>query len=150
MSDTSLLKDQLEMVLANGTPFSGSYHHKASVIPFSGVVDAYPYNPSGVIPGDLRLRVRITDVPGVLYFVGADTVVESSSGTAYNVISIIGEFAGYGACLQLRLVPTVDQGLLPPNSAGAYGVAGSMAFDSSYIYICVASNTWKRAALSSW
>lgn len=150
MSDTSLLKDQLEMVLANGAPFNGIYHHKASVIPFVGVVDAYPYKPSGVNPGDLRVRVRVVDVPGVLYFVGADTVVEASSGTAYHVISIIGEFAGYGACLQLRLVSTVDQGLLPPNSSGAYGVAGSITWDANYFYVCVAANTWKRVGLTTW
>ncbi len=27
---------------------------------------------------------------------------------------------------------------------------GEMAWDSSYIYVCVADNTWKRSALSSW
>lgn len=37
-----------------------------------------------------------------------------------------------------------------PGSAGATGAAGQMAYDSDYIYVCIATNTWKRAALSTW
>lgn len=33
-------------------------------------------------------------------------------------------------------------------SSTAPGVAGQLAWDASYIYICVADNTWKRVALS--
>ena len=37
-----------------------------------------------------------------------------------------------------------------PASAGASGVAGSIVWDASYIYVCTATNTWKRAAISTW
>lgn len=37
-----------------------------------------------------------------------------------------------------------------PASAGATGVKGDIAFDSSYIYICTATNTWKRVAIATW
>lgn len=37
-----------------------------------------------------------------------------------------------------------------PSTAADTGVAGTVAWDSNYIYICTATNTWKRAALSSW
>lgn len=37
-----------------------------------------------------------------------------------------------------------------PGSAGATGTQGDIAYDSSYVYICVANNTWKRAALTTW
>jgi len=37
-----------------------------------------------------------------------------------------------------------------PASAGATGVTGSIAYDSSFIYVCVATNTWVRAALATW
>jgi len=33
-------------------------------------------------------------------------------------------------------------------AANATGVAGQIAWDSNYIYICVATNTWKRSALT--
>lgn len=37
-----------------------------------------------------------------------------------------------------------------PASASAAGTTGEIAWDSSYIYVCIATNTWKRAALSTW
>lgn len=37
-----------------------------------------------------------------------------------------------------------------PASASATGVAGTICADANYIYICTATNTWKRAALSTW
>lgn len=37
-----------------------------------------------------------------------------------------------------------------PASASATGVAGQIAYDADYLYICVATNTWKRVALSTW
>lgn len=37
-----------------------------------------------------------------------------------------------------------------PASASATGTAGSLAWDGSYIYVCTATNTWKRVAISTW
>ena len=37
-----------------------------------------------------------------------------------------------------------------PASAAATGVLGEIRIDASYIYVCTATNTWKRAALTTW
>lgn len=37
-----------------------------------------------------------------------------------------------------------------PAAATDPGVAGDIRFDSGYVYVCVAADTWKRAALSTW
>jgi hypothetical protein len=37
-----------------------------------------------------------------------------------------------------------------PVSAGADGVIGSIAYDSTHFYVCVATNTWVRATLATW
>ena len=37
-----------------------------------------------------------------------------------------------------------------PASASATGTAGDIRYDSNYVYICVATDTWKRAALATW
>lgn len=37
-----------------------------------------------------------------------------------------------------------------PASASAQGTAGQIAWDSGFIYVCVATNTWKRTALTTW
>ena len=44
-----------------------------------------------------------------------------------------------------------DTVLVPaPASAGAAGNAGDIAADGSYIYVCVAQNTWLRASIATW
>lgn len=37
-----------------------------------------------------------------------------------------------------------------PASASAAGVAGQIVWDASYIYVCIAANTWKRVAIATW
>jgi hypothetical protein len=37
-----------------------------------------------------------------------------------------------------------------PASAGAPGTKGDICWDTSYIYVCVATDTWKRTAISTW
>jgi len=37
-----------------------------------------------------------------------------------------------------------------PSSASDTGTTGEIAWDSSYIYICIATNTWQRAAHATW
>jgi len=37
-----------------------------------------------------------------------------------------------------------------PASAGATGTAGDICWDASYIYVCTATDTWKRTAIANW
>ena len=37
-----------------------------------------------------------------------------------------------------------------PSSATDFGFPGEIRWDANYIYVCVATDTWKRVALSSW
>jgi hypothetical protein len=37
-----------------------------------------------------------------------------------------------------------------PAGATSTGTSGDIAWDNNYIYICVATNTWKRAPIASW
>ena len=37
-----------------------------------------------------------------------------------------------------------------PSSATDTGVPGDIRYDSSYVYICISNNTWKRASLTTW
>ncbi len=48
-----------------------------------------------------------------------------------------------GDVLRLRTSKT-------PASASSDGRPGDICWDSSYVYVCVGSNTWKRAALTTW
>ena len=37
-----------------------------------------------------------------------------------------------------------------PANSSATGVTGTIVWDSNYIYVCVATNTWKRVAIATW
>lgn len=37
-----------------------------------------------------------------------------------------------------------------PASASATGTAGQISWDANYIYVCTATNTWKRVAIATW
>jgi len=37
-----------------------------------------------------------------------------------------------------------------PASATATGTTGEIQWDANYIYVCIATNTWKRVAISTW
>jgi len=37
-----------------------------------------------------------------------------------------------------------------PASATAAGNAGDICWDASYVYVCVATNTWKRSSIATW
>ena len=46
--------------------------------------------------------------------------------------------------------PTLRIGVGAPSSSTDTGTAGQIKYDAFYIYVCIATNTWKRASLSSW
>jgi hypothetical protein len=71
-----------------------------------------------------------------LYHDGTKKIETSSTGAKVYGEALVG---------QVRVEsPTV------PSAADSTGSAGSIAWDSDYIYVCVATNTWKRVALSTW
>jgi hypothetical protein len=43
-----------------------------------------------------------------------------------------------------------DFGTTAPVNANDAGTPGEIRYDANYIYVCVAANTWKRSALSTW
>ncbi len=40
--------------------------------------------------------------------------------------------------------------LITPASAAATGKAGSIVWDTGFIYVCTATNTWKKVAIATW
>ena len=37
----------------------------------------------------------------------------------------------------------------PPSSSSSTGTPGQLAFDTNYLYVCVAVNTWRRVAVGT-
>ena len=54
------------------------------------------------------------------------------------------------AKLDINSDKIIIQNSKTPSSASDTGTTGSIAWDSSYIYICTATDTWKRTAIATW
>ena len=70
----------------------------------------------------------------------------SASGTGVTVNSDLDATAPLdvvGDTVRVRTART-------PASATDTGNAGEICWDTNYVYVCVATNTWKRTALSTW
>ena len=76
---------------------------------------------------------------------GTGTIDLSLVRDAANVVKVTNGSSGDGTIsAQHRLVGTA------PATASSTGTAGDIRYDASYIYVCTATNTWKRAAISTW
>jgi len=50
----------------------------------------------------------------------------------------------------LRVDGAIIKALETPASAAAQGTVGQVVWDNGYIYICTATNTWKRVEIATW
>jgi hypothetical protein len=71
--------------------------------------------------------------------IGADAI---SLGANTTVI-------GNSSTTQAKIFGQVAVGGSTPSGPTATGVAGTITWDAGYIYVCTATNTWKRVAISS-
>jgi len=55
-----------------------------------------------------------------------------------------------GARVRQLFVKTPIISTSTPASASATGTEGTIVWDTSYIYVCTATNTWKRVAIATW
>ena len=78
-----------------------------------------------------------------------DTVVfsDANSISASGTISTAGNIVAFGTVAASFLA--TDAGNAPASASSA-GTTGSIVADANYIYVCTATDTWKRAALATW
>ena len=110
--------------------------------------------------GTLREGLRVDGaVPEVVVNQGSDSLVdfrvESDNNTHMLFVDGTNDKVGIntdtpgatldinGSAIRLRTSDT-------PASATALGMAGEIRWDANYIYICIATDTWRRIAHSTW
>ncbi|HJP96673.1 MAG TPA: hypothetical protein VJ843_04880 [Candidatus Saccharimonadales bacterium] len=69
-----------------------------------------------------------------------------TSGSTDNAPTTVATFDTNGATLTRLFVTTPSI----PATAASTGTVGEIAWDSTYLYVCTAANTWKRTTLTSW
>lgn len=105
-------------------------------------------------------QVICTDTYGEDYAIQTSTeadptfrsILEWGRGRNYVNIKLgaipatVAEFTPTG----LKITGDIAVSTKTPASATAAGVAGTITWDADYIYICTATNTWKRTAITTW
>lgn len=97
---------------------------------------------------------------------GGNLILAASGGNYSDVVIGIGSFfanaevarfhgnTSTNGTLNVGVTTTVPTLIVStgtaPSTASSAGTKGQIAYDTSYVYVCVATNTWKRAALTTW
>lgn len=50
----------------------------------------------------------------------------------------------------LEVDGTVTVATSTPSSSSAAGTVGTITWDATYVYVCTATNTWKRVEIATW
>ena len=85
----------------------------------------------------------------------AETVLQVSNHTT-NLLTVLGSGnVGIGTTTPTEALDVNSDAIRirtaqTPGSASATGTAGMICWDSSYVYVCTATNTWKRVAIATW
>ncbi len=137
---------------------------------YNSTTNAVEFYQNGVWGGptaSLSGTIVITDGGGITldgvgpHIIGALDDLEISSGTNLSLISLgVMSLASVGPIdidsgtgsnpITIKSGPLILETSLPPATASSTGVRGTIAWDADYVYVCTATNTWKRSALTTW
>jgi len=89
------------------------------------------------------------DFPKVTYsIVDSNNIILHYSTAPGNYDRYVTVYAGVGGKREIPSFDDISVDVPPtPSSPGKYG---DMAWDEQYIYVCIATDTWKRSALTTW
>lgn len=95
-----------------------------------------------------------TDVRTGVFFPAIGTMAVSVAGVERLRVSPEGRF-GFGTTTPTGVLDVVDNKLRvrtpqTPANATAAGNEGEIAWDANFVYVCTATNAWRRAALATW
>ena len=102
------------------------------------VTGAVTGNVTGNLTGNVTGTATLTTVAVTAGNIDGTTIGGTTPGA--------GTFTALGTTGDHVLVQTSQT----PASAGASGTTGEIAWDANYIYVCVATNSWKRVLISTW
>jgi hypothetical protein len=111
------------------------------------------------VNGDVTITDKIIhggDTNTAIRFPAADTVSVETAGSERARIDSSGRLLvgtssdSGGALLQVNGDRVRIATAKTPASASDTGTTGEICWDANYVYVCTATNTWKRSAISTW
>lgn len=92
--------------------------------------------------GGVVLQYGSSSTVGLLLDSSGDVVIGTDPGGS-ELLRVGGGIDSNSNKIRVRTAKT-------PSSATDTGNAGEVCWDANYIYVCTATNTWKRSAIASW
>jgi hypothetical protein len=83
------------------------------------------------------MRIRVPSSAKTAYEVWSEGIVRFLDTTLNSLYSRVDK-------LEERITART------PATATAEGIPGQVCWDANFVYVCVAKNTWKRAAIVTW
>ena len=80
----------------------------------------------------------------------ADTLAEIRALIMLRAPIASPTFTGTVGGVTAAMVGAIPTFVGVPATAGAAGVAGTMAYASGTLYVCVATNTWEKVTIATW
>lgn len=107
------------------------------------------YNTGGIYFG----KYQDNDRGSIIYIGYSNSMTFSTNGTVKMTITSAGR-VGLGTTAPTSLLDVNSSSIrirstLTPSSGGS-GNKGQICYDANYLYVCIATNTWRRVALSTY
>jgi predicted amino acid-binding ACT domain protein len=109
--------------------------------------------------GNLQILLTGTYLYGTLGWLGSGNVYITETGTTSATLSNVGVTTGniVTPAGNLSIAGNVSitgnlivSNVYVPTANNSIGTKGQISYDSSYVYVCIATNNWRRANLAIW
>jgi hypothetical protein len=129
------LRDKLNGIEANANNYSHPSGDGNLHVPATGTTNNTKVLKAGATSGSLSWdQVAWTEITG-----------KPSTFPASTHTHTIAQITDLQTALDSK--PTV---VSAPSAYNSTGTTGTIAYDANYVYVCVATNTWRRSALATW
>ena len=147
VANTGLFIESAEAVAVSAADIT-LYHHRGSSVAGQDSDVLSSINFQGNNDASTPEQVQFAEVEA--------SIVDASDTTEDGKLDLKVQAAGTLTSMAAITAANITLGARPiipthtPASATATGTAGEIAWDANYIYICTATNTWKRVAIGTW
>tara|TARA_R110002167_G_scaffold108061_2_gene276109 strand:- start:3703 stop:4062 length:360 start_codon:yes stop_codon:yes gene_type:complete len=109
---------------------------------------------------ELAAKPATDDILAIVDVTGTDTTkkitvarlmesdVTGNATTATTAATVT--TAAQPAITSLGTLTSLKLATSTPASASATGTVGTISWDTGYVYVCTATNTWERVAIATW
>ena len=147
VANTGLFIESAEAVAVSAADIT-LYHHRGSSVAGQDSDVLSSINFQGNNDASTPEQVQFAEVEA--------SIVDATDATEDGKLDLKVQSAGTLTSMAAITAANITLGARPiipthtPASATATGTAGEIAWDANYIYICTATNTWKRVAIGTW